>query len=184
MPNWCNNTITIKGSTETVKALWDQATQEDSGLLDAMIPMPEALKGTTSPDPQPGQANYKGPQPVVDGFTNWYDWAIKNWGVKWDVSTEGLEYEDLGDGTASITGWFDSPWGPPIEAMQKFADDMDGAYVELFYHEPGMAFVGCWDSEGGDDYYEYASADDIPDYLDEAFGISEDLAMWAEEETA
>ena len=44
-----------------------------------------------------------------------------------------------------------------------------------------MCFVGCWDSEGGDDYYEYEKADDIPDYLDDHFGISEQLEMWEEE---
>ena len=44
-----------------------------------------------------------------------------------------------------------------------------------------MCFVGCWDSEGGDDYYEYTDGEEIPNYLDEHFGIREDMAMWEEE---
>lgn len=193
MPNWCNNTITIQGSTETVKTLWETATAVDGdnteyGLLNAMVPMPEALRDTTSPDPQPGQANYKGPQPKVDGFTNWYDWCVANWGVKWDVSTEGLEFTDNGDGTAKITGWFDSPWGPPLEAVSKFSEDMDGVHIELFYEESGMCFVGCWDSEGGDDYYEYAGCDSntikdtVPEYLVDHFAIDERMSEWEQEE--
>ena len=60
MPNWCSNSITIQGSTETIKTLWDDAQSNwknnDYGLLDAMVPMPTALKGTTSPTPhQQGQ---------------------------------------------------------------------------------------------------------------------------------
>ena len=187
MPNWCNNTITIQGSTETLKTLWDTATSEDGGLLSAMVPMPEALRDTTSPDPQPGQANYKGPQPKVDGFTNWYDWSVGRWGTKWDVDTEGLEFTDNGDGTASITGWFDSAWSPPIEAYNTFCEAMDGVYLEAFYDEPGMCFVGCWDSEGGDDYYEYSNStaatvtNDIPAYLVEHFALDERMAEWEEE---
>jgi hypothetical protein len=194
MPNWCNNSIEIKGSTETLSKLWEEATAEDSGLLNAMVPMPKELDGTVSPAPQPGQANYEGPQPVVDGFDNWYDWRVSNWGCKWDVDTEGLEYTDHGDGTAEITGWFDSPWGPPITAIETFCEAMDGVYVDLWYEEGGMDFAGNWNSEEGDDYLEgisdYArkviktgeSGSDLYDRLDEYFEITEQRREWIEEE--
>jgi hypothetical protein len=180
MPNWCNNTISISGQTETIKNLWEAATAEDGGLLSAMVPMPQELEGTTSPSPE-GQTK------VVDGHTNWYDWSVSRWGTKWDVSTEGLEFKDNGDGTASIEGWFDSAWAPPIEAYNTFCEDMDGVYIEAFYDEPGMCFVGCWDSEGGDDYYEYSNTtsgtvnDDLPAYLVEHFALDERMAEWEEE---
>jgi hypothetical protein len=171
MPNWCNNSITITGSTQTIKTLWEEAhsaADGEFGLLNAMYPMPQELKDTTAPS--------------ADGSMDWYAWRTSEWGTKWDVSDEGLEFEDNGDGTASITGWFDSAWAPPVGAFEEFTGMMDGVYAEIYYHEPGMAFVGYWSSEGGDDYYEYhEGADTIPDYLDEYFGISEDLAMWAEE---
>ena len=67
MPNLCNNSINIQGSTETVKTLWDEANKEGSGLLNAMKPMPKELDGTTSPSPREGT-----PQPLVDGHDNWY----------------------------------------------------------------------------------------------------------------
>lgn len=161
MPNWCNNTITIQGSTETIKKLWDDAhVGEDFGLLQAMAPMPAELEGTTAPSEE-------------EGMPNWWNWRVSNWGTKWDIDDEGLEYEDNGDGTASITGWFDSAWAPPIEAVSSFCDDMDGVSLELYYHESGMCFVGYWSSEGGDDYYEYEKRDDVPEYLMDHFGLDD-----------
>ena len=152
MPNWCNNSINISGSTETIKTLWDEANREGSGLLNAMKPMPKELDGTTSPTPQEGQAGYKGPQPKIDGFDNWYDWRVQNWGTKWDIDpSEGLEFTDNGDGTAQISGWFESAWAPPIQAYDTFLDDMDGCSLTADYHEPGMDFAGFYDN--GDDQY-------------------------------
>jgi len=190
MPNWCNNTIEIKGSTETIKKLWEGATAEgdDGGLLNAMVPMPKELNNTTSPTPPDSE------QPVVDGFDNWYDWRVSNWGCKWDVNTEGLEFHDHGDGTAEISGWFDSPWAPPIGAYEKFCDDMDGVYLEAFYEEGGMDFAGHWTSESGDDYLEnisdYArekiktgdSGSELYEFLDEHFDLTEYRREYIEEE--
>ena len=168
MPNWCNNSITIKGSTETIKTLWEEANQEgeDSGLLNAMVPMPVELEGTTAPS--------------EDGV-DWYSWRVNNWGTKWDVSLEGLEFTDNGDGTATIEGWFDSAWAPPIDAYNTFCEDMDGVYLEAYYEEPGMCFVGYWDSEGADDHYVYDGATSdtvrnmIPEYLVDYYALDERL---------
>jgi len=174
MPNWCSNSITISGATETIKTLWDDAQanwkNNDYGLLDAMVPMPTALKGTTSPAPDDGS------QPAVDGYTNWYDWCVDNWGTKWDVSDEGLEYVDNGDGTSAITGYMDTAWAPPIEAT---------------YHEPGMDFLGEY-IDGDDNFYEglvdlikggAMQDDEVFARLVEDYAIEEDMEMW-EEETA
>ena len=137
MPNWCNNSITISGPTETIKQLWEDAgSGEDFGLLQAMAPMPQELEGTTAPS-EDGQ--------------DWYNWRVNNWGTKWDISDEGLEFTDNNDGTASIDGWFDSAWAPPIGAYEKFLDDMDNCSIEASYYEPGMDFGGFW--RNGDDFY-------------------------------
>lgn len=141
MPNWCNNSITISGPTETIKQLWEDAHADmggdiERGLLDAMAPMPRELQGTTAPS-EDGQ--------------DWYNWRVDNWGTKWDISDEGLEFIDNGDGTAEITGWFDSAWAPPVGAYEKFLDDMDNCSIEASYYEPGMDFGGFY--RNGDDIY-------------------------------
>jgi hypothetical protein len=133
MPNWNSNDITIDGPAEKIAALWAAANAgEDAGLLNAMVPMPaELLEG--------------------DG---WYGWRVENWGTKWDVSNEGLQFIDNGDGTASIVGYADSAWSPPLEAFQTWAAENEDCSLELKYFEPGMCFVGVWDSAGGDAYWD------------------------------
>ena len=186
MPNWCNNTITIQGPTDTLKPLWDEA--QKTGLLQAMKPMPKELENTTSPAPQEGE-----PQPLVDGFDNWYDWRISNWGTKWDVDSEGLEYTDNGDGTAVISGYFESAWSPPIDAYQTFCDDMDNCSLDAYYDEGGMDFAGHW-YDGVDDFCdnvsEYArnvikngdSGSDLYDHLDDYLELTEQRREYIEEE--
>ncbi|NDB65730.1 MAG: hypothetical protein EB168_08700 [Euryarchaeota archaeon] len=186
MPNWCNNTITIQGPTDTIKPLWETAKQE--GLLQAIKPMPKELEGTTSPAPREGT-----PQPLVDGFDNWYDWRVANWGTKWDVDTEGLEYTDNGDGTSSIAGYFESAWSPPIDAYQTFCDDMDNCSLDAYYDEGGMDFAGHW-YDGVDDFCdnvsEYArnvikngdSGSDLYDHLDDCLELTEQRREYIEEE--
>ena len=183
MPNWCSNSITISGSTDTIKQLWDDAHRgDDFGLLNAMVPMPKELDDTT-----------KG----TDGdAVNWYDWRVTNWGTKWDVSDEGLEYVDNKDGTSHITGWFDSAWAPPIEAYNTFLDDMDGCYIEATYEEGGMDFAGIY-TDGDDQYMEglaewcekvvrgTCALEDTPELfqkLEDEFELIENRREWIEEE--
>lgn len=125
MPNWCNNSITIEGPADKIRALWAASQDKDSGLLEAMVPVGE-----------------------------WdYDRAVQNWGTKWDISLEGV-LKELPDGRAQILGYADSAWSPPLEAFQTYANANEDVYLELKYFEPGMAFVGVWDSEGGDAYWD------------------------------
>ena len=184
MPNWCNNSITISGPTETIKQLWDDAHTdvETFELLNAMAPMPKELEDTTAPSEE-------------DGMPNWWNWRVNNWGTKWDISDEGLEYIDNGDGTACITGWFDSAWAPPIGAYDKFLDDMDNCSIEATYEEGGMDFAGIYNN--GDDQYmdglsEWCEAvvkgtcslEDTPELfqkLDDEFELIENRREWIEE---
>jgi len=180
VPNWCNNTITISGPKDTITAIWERANQEGNGLLNAMVPQPENIfKGNL------GQAEEQ--MCEEQGIPNWYDWNIANWGTKWDVDiSEGLELVEHPDGTASIEGWFDSAWSPPIEAYNTFSTTHPDCEIEAYYDEPGMAFLGYWSTQGGDDYYEYSGftseniREHIPEYLVEHWGLDERLAEWEE----
>ena len=129
MPNWCNNSFSITGNIESIKDLWEAAqTANDGefGLLNAIAPIGE-----------------------------WeYGKAVDTWGTKWDVSDEGLEFIDNGDGTACITGWFESAWAPPIAAYEQLAADFDSCVIECSYYEPGMDFGGFWSSENGDEEFD------------------------------
>ena len=125
MPNWCSNTLVIRGDVETLSQL-KPVLEAGEDLLEAIAPIGEYDRGN----------------------------ALEKWGTKWDVTTEGLQFTDNGDGTAEIEGYFDSAWSPPLAAFQQLSQDWDSCYIELKYFEPGLCFAGVWDSEFADAYYE------------------------------
>ena len=185
MPNWCNNNIEITGPASKINAIWTTATDaENGGLLNAMVPMPEALSNTVKGTGDELQTE------AHDGFTNWYDWSVSRWGTKWDISTEGLEYTDNGDGTATISGWFDSAWSPPITAYNTFLENNEDCTLNASYYEPGMDFGGFYDN--GDDLYleelheEFKLPEDqqseLYRRLDDEYGLSDNYDMWDEDE--
>ena len=91
---------------------------------------------------------------------------------------------DLEPDQDNTTFDFVSAWAPPIGVYAALMDQ--GFSVRAYYHEPGMCFAGIWE-DGCDDFYELNEmdstevADNIPSVLDEMFCISEDMAMWEEE---
>ena len=164
MPNWCNNTIELSGPVEKIKGLFDKIEKlgENKGLLELMVPIGE-----------------------------WdYSTAIETWGTKWDVSTGGLEFTDNGDGTAEISGYFDSAWSPPITAYDRFIEENEDCDIEAFYYEMGMGFGGIYrdgeDQEISDlqEHYEQGEEfwSDTFIELNDHFNISEDFDSWIDEE--
>ena len=126
MPNWCDNTITISGPKDKIVALWETAKtsqQGEFGLLEAMVPLGE-----------------------------WsYDEAVTQWGCKWDINDEGLHLEIDGE-LAVITGWAQSAWSPPIDAMLTYQEANTDIEIRLAYYEPGLDFIGVY-QDGEDSHY-------------------------------
>ena len=185
MPNWCYNNLDITATTDEQKAMLERVSkaEPEDGFIGMFLPLPEALKETTSPTPQPGQANFKGEQPVVDGFDNWYDWQVANWGTKWDPDLQGADF----DGT-TLSVSFDSAWSPPMAFYQWLHEQ--GYEVHANYYEPGMDFGGFY-TNGEDVFIEDVSNtarqdeaewDDDFRELNEIYGIAEEIAMYDEEE--
>jgi hypothetical protein len=204
MPNWCSNSIEIVGPRDKIRAVWEAAKQEE-GLLNALRPQPEGLDitaGRVGADGSPEQVELEAREAEnleKHGARNWYDWNVSNWGTKWDISLEGLEYEEDADGNfdngtgqpyARITGWFDSAWSPPIAAVAHYGARNEDVKITLDYHEPGMAFVGRYTIEEGeeeDEYHDYGGftsetvRDAIGADMDDMWAISENMAEWEEE---
>jgi hypothetical protein len=149
MPNWCSNNVTISGPKEKISELWNKAKSNESGLLEAMVPIGE-----------------------------WeYGKASETWGTKWDINLEGLEYEEADDGTACIGGWFESAWSPPLAAFQKYCAENADIDADLSFFEPGVGFVGEWNSTTlEEEVYDIdpENLDEIPLALREEF----DLENW------
>jgi hypothetical protein len=111
-----------------------------------------------------------------------YDWSVANWGTKWDVGDgNGIQTWD----DHELVVYFVSAWSPPTTAYERLLDL--GFEVYATYYEPGCAFAGIWDN-GSDDYYDLSSMDSgdvqqqLPQELDDAFGISESMAEYETEQ--
>jgi len=187
MPNYCNNTLEI---THSDPAMIERARSAfaDGRLLDEFHPVPNDLKivaGRVGADDDQAQKDLVAQEQANRakyGYANWYDWCVNEWGTKWDVGGNGYEAQDIPNGLIMT---FDSAWAPPVRAMEQLVDL--GFDVRLMYYEPGMAFCGVWENND-DDYYEIggmsssAIAAMLPAELDEAFGISEQVAEYEAEE--
>lgn len=184
MPNWCNNTIELSGPKDKVKAIFDKA-KADNELLEQLFPMPAELKDTEKSSDDKKMAA----QPMVDGVNNWYDWRVNNWGTKWEVDADNLEYREEGD-RGIIQGWFDSAWSPPIHAYEHFLEHNDDCNIKSYYYEGGMDFGGLWEdfdddcitvSDYNSDQMEDSSSGLIYD-LNEHFAFSEWVREYEEEQ--
>ena len=184
MPNWCNNSVEIYHDDpkmiERVRTAFN-----DGRLLAEFIPIPQSLKIVAGcvgdPDEQKKLEEDTARNKEVHGYGNWYDYCVNEWGTKWDVGADGNPAQDIPGG---LMLGFESAWAPPCGAYEKLTEQ--GFRIRAMYFEPGMAFAGVWE-DGFDDYYEYGGmssteiAETLPVELDEAFGISEDVAQWEAE---
>ena len=111
------------------------------------------------------------------GYANWYDWCNANWGTKWDAYDDEIVAERYDSDIAELSLTFDTAWAPPT----KFYDELvnQGFEVDAMYHEFGCQFCGRY-TDGTEQYIEYNedSLHDIPDDIDEQFGITDTLAEW------
>ena len=186
MPNWCNNTVEIYHDDP---AMIERARKafNDAKFLNEFVPVPEALQivaGRVGADDNPEQIKLQ-EQTMLNlstyGYATWYDYCVNEWGTKWDVGGDGYEAQDIPSGLMLT---FESAWAPPVAAYDKL--EAQGFRIRAMYYEPGMGFAGVYE-DGHDHYYEYggmnsaAIAEELPAELDEAFGISEDVAQWEEE---
>ena len=193
MPNWCDNQITITGPNSVIDKIEEivkaDDTHKNTGLLNFFKPMPKELEGTTSPS-----SSAKKPQPMVEGFDNWYDWRVENWGTKWELCEfYGVDRQHLNDSLdeSTISFAFSSAWAPPINAYEQFLADNENCSLKAYYYEGGCDFMGEWDN-GQDDCYtpsDYKSTDDfwqdgIGSTLDDIFNITESMAEYEAEQEA
>ena len=70
------------------------------------------------------------------GTDNWYDWAIRNWGCKWDASMS----DSIDDGDYEFR--FETPWSIPEEFIKTFA-------LKAYKKCPNSSFTWWWEEEQG-----------------------------------
>lgn len=145
MPNWCQNFLIVKGNRKVLDDFkkyvkigkddirdvgWES--KETALSLEKCIEMPKELRGTKAPPDKPNPE-------LIDkyGADNWYDWRNENWSVKWDITAE-LTNET----SRSLWYCFDSPWCPPMKAIQNLSKKFTELDFTLRYSESGCCFRG------------------------------------------
>jgi hypothetical protein len=91
---------------------------------------------------------------------NWYNWNMRNWGVKWDARVHSADVNH-----DSLTYSFDTAWAPPIQALESLCEELPDLKITLrFVEEQGWGGVTVF-KEG--EVYELEEWD-IPESHEEA----------------
>ena len=182
MPNWCENTISITGPAEKLSPMYTKLVADnDEGLCSILYPPPADMFSGNLGEKERKECAEK-------GIPNWYDWCTSNWGTKWDTTDGDWQYEDAGDGQAILTGNFCTAWGPPIGVYEHCVEAHPDLHIEAMYYEGGCAFAGKWETDSGEDHYSLEGTkgqleQDLPEDLNDAFGITDNIEEEPEELT-
>jgi hypothetical protein len=146
MPNHCYNELQIFGKKDEVENFIEFIKSKRQGneydLFEALTPMPEELRNTTSPNQDEELSNQ-----LIEkyGYSNWYAWAVSQWGTKWgDYDADMSEVYQIGKTDKyTSTYTYSTAWSPGDEfLMASLADQFPTMEFHLFYDEPGMGFKG------------------------------------------
>lgn len=148
MPNWCENTLSIKGTNEQIVDFNKRYLPNGIFSFENIIPSPQTIE--ECPEDyilhNEEEANkhcllWDPTQPR--NWFNWYDWNCHYWGCKWDATVVSIEQNE-----ESIKIFFETPWSPSIPVIAKLIEDNPQLEIECEYFEPGMWFAGTITKEG------------------------------------
>ena len=74
------------------------------------------------------------------GANNWYDWRVTNWGTKWGIDGESIQFYDEDEDRIELH--FDTAWSPPNQIYQELRDRYEDIEISWFYREDGEQFAG------------------------------------------
>jgi hypothetical protein len=148
MPNWCENILTVEGAPDEVQKFRNENTFVEVGEQYHMAAgetrvLPLSFEALSPTPRNPDGTLIAGPAGA--GMPDWYDWRIKNWGTKWDLSDQ----TQVSTTPGHIEYRFDTAWSPPVEWLAHVADVYPKLSFDLYYREDGMCFEGVAEASGG-----------------------------------
>jgi len=186
MPNWCENTVTLKHKDSAmIQRAYDAFGRNE--FLNEFIPVPQDLVDTISgsyadKEKQREHREKENQNLIKYGYSNWYNFCVSEWGTKWDIGGDSECSSLLDDNTLHLS--FDSAWSPPLDAYSKLLEM--GFEIEAYYYEGGGAFCGKWDNGEWDSYDIPSTSQEVyqmvPSDIDAMFNITGNMLMWEEED--
>lgn len=185
MPNWCSNTLSIRGELAERQRFIDavrktdkkEKTEQSYDIFGQLYPIPVELKETTSgffgdTEKQKELEEQQARNREKYGYGDWYDWCVANWGTKWGDCNTYLDESNAYE----TTFCFDSAWSPPIEGLTFISKSFPSLIFTLSYIEEGMGFYGVAQIVDGDCDDICENVEDIEGYGELVF--EDDEADW------
>lgn len=149
MPNWCMNTLIVRGEAAKVDAFVQ-------GVKDNPIIANDTYSGA---DAKPYFSILETYVPLPGGK---WDHGLANqyWGTKW--SDCNLQMPEYGAGADTVYFMFDSPWAAPLDGIARLSELFPDLIFGISYFEPGMCFAGGAVFSNGE--FEYEIEEDIPEF--------------------
>lgn len=133
MPNWCYNSVQIKGNPEIIKKFVEEVHGYRRALsFSKVIPEPDGIYERENEDGG------------VEGglkLPGWYEWCCENWGTKWDVESSYNEV-DLHIRPEGIDYTFHTAWAPSVPVFQSLAERYPNLEIDYIYCDESMDFGG------------------------------------------
>lgn len=149
MPNWCNNTLEVRGKVEQLNEFIEKSKTKDGDFtMEGLLPTPKELTETTSPvmwrgdeSDEEGKLAFEAEAKRIEqtyGHADWYSWNLSNWGTKWDVSESTVAY--AGDDNFIVS--YDTAWTPNINWVERVSKMFPDLEFRLSFMETGCNFCG------------------------------------------
>jgi hypothetical protein len=145
MPNSCECDLYISGPNVAAVLAFIKGEEKDEDgnitLFDfnKVIPMPTPLLDISSPQYSEADKKQADENIRLYGHPDWYDWAIAEWGTKWNAW-------DVKEGRVSKNEavlHFSTAWAPPQPVIEKLAKLFPFNGFALEYFEQGVGFQGA-----------------------------------------
>lgn len=149
MPNWCSNTLEVRGDKEQLKQFREKSSNENGDFtMGGLLPTPTELTEMISPvmwrgdeTDLEGKVAFEAEAKRIEqtyGHSDWYSWNTYNWGTKWDVSDPINQFMD--DDTFIVS--YDTAWSPNINFVEQVSGMFPDLEFRLSFMEPGCNFCG------------------------------------------
>lgn len=116
MPNWILNKISANKDYDEII---DKLTTDSEVDFNNIIPMPDNIY----------QGNLGQKEREIYNENNWYDWSIRNWGVKWNACNTCVNDSET---------YFDTPWDGVPNLIYELAKMFPDTIIEYKFADEDM----------------------------------------------
>lgn len=145
MPNWVFNCLSIEAEPQVLAQIRAQVSAPyDHQHIDwqtnevkvEKVEQPFSFWNIIKPTNLEAYHDKPDTKQDLSNQEHWYNWNVRNWGVKWDAK-EAYENDDYTEGDTEIIYNFDTPWGVAEPVLLELSRQYPAAKLTLEYEEEG-----------------------------------------------